>query len=229
MTLPGPARAVRALALASLLVIPALLPGLAAPAALATAQVPFEAELAPEMCGPGTIVADISADESNVFDVGVQRNRWALDSYTFWLTIYQTEPDTFCAIQWAEGEFVTLAGNSPASAPGAVRRIPAGIRGHYRSGFRTNHFTGTWAPIVPTEGYLGAFDAGCNVDPACPNQIDWSEWYFAGVANLGYDWQGNLYETDANGTWSQVIVGGVSIDTSLAVEARFDNLQVIRH
>ena len=80
-----------------------------------------------------------------------------LSSGTGRFEVWQTGPDTFCAVSTLTGRFTLFGGESPAG----TGTVPAGLRGHV-VGYNVLQFTGTFAPLLPTRGYVGEFDANCN-------------------------------------------------------------------
>jgi hypothetical protein len=156
-------------------------------------------------CGGGTLVVDVTQDVINDADSGVAGNAWAFDDYQRQIRVWQTGPDTYCAILRYDGEFVTNAGPSPNN----TGTLAAGVQGELAGGYRTTHFTGTFAPTAPTSGDLGTFDYACDTSFNCPGRVSWPSLYFSSTSGFDLEWWGWIYTTDANGTWVNAISGNL--------------------
>jgi hypothetical protein len=164
-------------------------------------------DLSPLQCGPGTLVVNVNQRIVNDADSGVAGNYWAFDTYNRHIKVWQTAPNTFCAIVSYDGGFTTVAGPSPQN----TGTVAAGIQGNFKGGYQAT-FTGTFAATKPTSGNLGTFDYACvlsssNTVATCPGYQDWTTFYFSSTSGFNENWWGWIYTTEANGTWVNAITG----------------------
>ena len=96
--------------------------------------------------------------------------------------------------------FTTFAGLSP-QGTGTVR---AGVTGTFDSTAYLRVY-GTFAPTVPTTGFLGNFDAQCQQDGTCAGDIlhIGPSYFPSGFQNVDIGAFAITYDGGACGTWSQ--------------------------
>ena len=128
--------------------------------------------LAPDLRCPGrTPLVDVSYRFANEQDLTNAGEVWALDTGVATFRLYATGPGTFCAVTLISGTFTTFAGPSP----NGTGTVPAGHTGRF-SGKNHLRFVGTFAPSLPTRGFVGSFDARCGqVD--CETPIQFGRFY----------------------------------------------------
>ena len=127
-------------------------------AALTVVPPPAGAALTPDLTCPGrTPLVDVSYRFANEQLLNSEGEVWALGSGYAQFRLYPAGAGVFCAVSTVAGPFTTYGGPSP----GGTGTVPAGLRG-YVAGTNVLRFTGTFAPILPTRGFVGFFDAGCN-------------------------------------------------------------------
>ena len=104
---------------------------------------------------------------ANDQDLNSEGEVFALGSGIARFRLWRTGPGTFCAIATSTGTFTTFAGPSPAG----TGTVPAGHTGYF-AGESVLRFVGTFAPKLPTRGFVGSFDARCDqFDCATPIQF----------------------------------------------------------
>lgn len=108
------------------------------------------------------LVVDVTQGIANVDDVGVAGNVWALDTVLERIRIWQTGTNQFCVRRDDSGSFTSFAGVSPAG----TGTISAGVTGSL-VGTDFLRIGGIFSPTVPTTGYIGSVDAGCNQQGQC--------------------------------------------------------------
>ncbi|HEX8731415.1 MAG TPA: hypothetical protein VF725_05085 [Ktedonobacterales bacterium] len=162
--------------------------------AAAAAQPPhlnYGAQLNAAQCDGGVAVVDVTYKVLNDPDSSITGQNWAMDNFNKHVQVWQTGANSFCAIVTYNGDFTTLASNSPQDTDPS---IPAGITGTSHGGYYAL-FNGTLnpSPAEPTTGNLGVVDLNSA-------SLDWSQVYF-GTDNLNLVWWGWIYRTPHNGTW----------------------------
>jgi hypothetical protein len=150
------------------MLIPRVLVAAAAVAsALAVLSSPAAAQTAAPPCSVGPVLVDVAYSFLNEQDLTSDGRVWALDSGFSTFRLYRTGPSSFCAVTAVSGTFTTFTGPSPAG----TGTVPAGHSGRF-AGRSILRFGGTFAPTLPTSGFVGTFDAGCNqFDCATPIQF----------------------------------------------------------
>jgi hypothetical protein len=108
-------------------------------------------------CGTGAPLVDVVYRVVNEQDLASNGDVWALDAAVSHFRLYQTGEDTFCAAITIAGEFTAFGGPSPAG----TGVVPAGHSGRF-AGVDTLYLTGTFAPSLPTRGFVGTFDGQCD-------------------------------------------------------------------
>jgi hypothetical protein len=128
---------------------------------------PADAQTAARACQVGPTLVDVVYRFANDQALNSEGEVFALASGTGRFRLWRTGPDTFCAISTSVGTFTTFAGPSPAG----TGTVPAGHTG-YVAGESVLRFIGTFAPTLPTRGFVGSFDARCDqFDCATPIQF----------------------------------------------------------
>jgi hypothetical protein len=125
--------------------------------ALALGARPAGAQAPAQPCEHGTPLVDVVYQVVNEQDLTSTGDVWALDSARSQFRLYRTGRATFCASVIVEGSFTAFGGPSPAG----TGTLPAGQTGRF-VGFDTVYLTGTLAPQLPTQGFVGTFDARCD-------------------------------------------------------------------
>ena len=116
-------------------------------------------------CEVGRPLVNVTYRFINDQDLTSDERVWALGSGIATFRLYRTGDDTFCATTTLVGTFTTFAGPSPAG----TGMVPAGHIGRFA--IRTSlRFEGSFAPILPTRGFVGTFDAKCD-QFACESPI----------------------------------------------------------
>ena len=85
--------------------------------------------------------------------------------------------------------------------------VDAGITGKIKGGYTTNAFVGTFAPVLPTSGNLGTFEAN---DSGHPSFLS----YFSNSPDWNQPLWGWSYSTAHNGTWVNASTGNSGDITS---------------
>jgi len=133
--------------------------------ALALGALPAGAQVPAQPCEQGTPLVDVVYQIVNEQDLTSTGTVWALDAARSQFRLYRTGRTTFCASVIVEGSFTAFGGPSPAG----TGTVPAGQTGRF-VGFDTVYLTGTFAPRLPTQGFVGTFDAQCD-QFECQNDI----------------------------------------------------------
>jgi hypothetical protein len=140
----------------------------------------------------------------NSADYGADGHVWALDAGTRFIQIWHLGGDAYCLYYHDVGTFTTFAGPSPEG----TGIVPAGVTGTF-DGTLYVRIYGTFAPTVPTTGFIGNFDAQCQQDGTCAGSIPSSRVYFStlrfvdvGAFTAAYDGGacGNWYQTNSGDT-----------------------------
>jgi hypothetical protein len=157
----------------------------------------------------GDLIINVTQKIRNDADSGFG-GYWANDNYTRSIKVWQTAPNTFCAVTTYNGQFTTYAGISPEG----TGKVGAGVTGTFNGGYTSTVFTGTLLspPLKSTHGNIGTFDYACvlsvnNTVSTCPGYVDWTTFYFSsppGFALATWGWQ---YTTCNNGSWINASTG----------------------
>jgi hypothetical protein len=139
----------------------------------------------------------------NASDYGADGHVWALDEMTNTIQIWHLGGDAYCVKVHSFGTSTTFAGLSP-EGTGTVR---AGVIASADGGWY-ERINGTFAPTVPTTGFIGTIDAQCSQDGTCAHPLP-------GVAGLYFtsvqhdDFGAFTFTADAGacGTWRQTSSG----------------------
>ena len=153
----------------------------------------------------GKMVINVAQHITNDADSGIGGNAWAFDDFNRTIQVWQTGPNTFCAVVRYHGSFTTLAGVSP----GATGTVAAGVGGTFEGGYQSTVFTGTLkaSPSLSTRGNIGNFDYMCDTSFNCPGAIDFLSVYFDSTSGFDLAWWGWIYHAGNNGTWVNAITG----------------------
>ena len=122
-----------------------------------TAGSPVAGAQTVQLSCPGTAIVNVSYRFANDQLLGLDGEVWAIGSGWGQFRVYPAGPGAFCAVSTLAGTFTTFAGPSPAG----TGTVPAGLTGQI-VGTNVLRFTGTFAPKLPTRGYVGSFDAQCD-------------------------------------------------------------------
>jgi hypothetical protein len=115
-------------------------------------------------CRVGAPLVNVTYRFVNEQDLTSNGEVWALDSGIATFRLFRTGENTFCATTSAAGTFTTFGGPSPAG----TGTVPEGHTGRF-AGQSTLRFVGSFAPVLPTRGFVGTFDAQCDqFDCAAP-------------------------------------------------------------
>jgi len=150
------------------------------------------------------LVVDSWATAENSADFGVDGHVWALDAGTRWIRIWRLGGDAYCLQIHDVGTFTTFAGLSP-EGTGTVR---GGVTGSFE-GTAYLRIYGTFAPTVPTTGFVGNFDAQCSRDGTCAGPFpSIRRLYFpSGFRYVDGGAFTATYDAGACGTWFQTNSG----------------------
>jgi hypothetical protein len=149
-------------------------------------------------CAPADApkVVDVTQDVENDLDVAGGRV-WALSSDNRRIQIWRVGVNHYCVQRDFEGTFESFAGTSP----NLTGTVSAGVTGTV-SGIDYALFTGEFAPVAPTSGYVGDFDFGCTSTGTCANRVGVGRLYFAnGFQSIHLDWQRFEYDGGSHGTF----------------------------
>lgn len=143
-------------------------------------------------------VVDVLYTLRNDADSGFGGNYWANDTILRHLRIWSLAGGTYC-VQVADiGTFVTYAGTSPSGAS----TVSAGVRGILNGGYITSDVVGTFAPTLPTHGYVGTYDLQCDSSGNCPgSSISWADYFSSVTSSNAFAQWGWIYYAGRHGTW----------------------------
>jgi hypothetical protein len=149
------------------------------------------------------LVVDSYATYENAADYGADGHVWALDAATASIRIWRLGGDAYCAKVHVVGTSTTFAGLSP-EGTGTVR---AGVIAS-DDGFFYERIYGTFAPTVPTTGFIGNFDPQCQQDGTCAESLPGPEdLYFSSVRFVDFGVFEFTADAGACGTWFQSTSG----------------------
>ncbi|MEA3218148.1 MAG: hypothetical protein QOJ19_4304 [Acidimicrobiia bacterium] len=132
---------------------------------------PASGRTATQPCEVGRAVVDVTYRFVNEQDLASNGEVWALAAAVSRFRLYRTGADTFCAAISLAGTFEAFGGPSPAG----TGEVPAGVAGRF-AGIDSLRLIGTFAPTLPTHGFVGTFDAQCDrLD--CQNPIRFARNY----------------------------------------------------
>lgn len=162
------------------------------------------AAVKPDGCPTGKpLVVNSYATFENAADYGADGHVWALDAMTASIQIWRLGGDAYCAKVHDVGTSTTFAGLSP-EGTGTVR---AGVTASADGTFY-ERINGTFAPTVPTNGFIGNFDTQCQQDGTCATQLPLVEQlYFSTVHHVDYGAFAFTADAGACGTWHQSTSG----------------------
>jgi hypothetical protein len=148
------------------------------------------------------LVVDSYFTAENSADYGADGHVWALDAGTRFIRIWRLGGDAYCVHYHDVGTFTTFAGLSPEG----TGTVSGGVTGTF-DGTLYFRVYGTFAPTVPTTGFIGNFDAQCQQDGTCAGSIPSSRVYFSPRRYLDIGAFTATYDGGACGTWSQTNSG----------------------
>jgi hypothetical protein len=144
-------------------------------------------------------VADVTEHVRNLADLGIDGHVWALTEDDIRIRIWSVGNNHFCVRRDFQGTFRSFAGVSP----NLTDTVSAGVTGT-EAGTDWAVFTGTWAPRVPTSGFVGDFDLGCTQDGTCAARRGVGYLFFADTFQAlhvrQYDY---VYDGGAHGVWHE--------------------------
>lgn len=154
----------------------------------------------------GTLVINVTLAVTNDADSGVA-SYWAYDNYQKQVQVWQTAPGSFCVISRYEGQFTTVATNSP----GGTGTVSADHAGTMTGGYQYT-FDGVLntSPAYPTTGYIGSFDYawdGTQAGAGSLTLFSWVSTYFSTTSNWEYNFWGWVYQGGSCGTWYNTSLG----------------------
>ncbi len=154
----------------------------------------------------GAPILNVTFKVINDADSGTTRPVWAFDSFNRRIQVWQQSDGTFCAIAKYQGQFVTIAGDSPGAADNAGGTVGNGVKGTVEGGY-TASFNGTFTPTLPTKGNIGSFDYACDALGNCPEAFDWISAYFTGNTSFDQPYWAWNYHAGNNGSWVNASTG----------------------
>jgi hypothetical protein len=178
------------------------LAGLGAVAAVVLATVSpagVSAAAKPDSCPTDKpLVVNSYATYENAADYGADGHIWALDTATHSIQIWQLGGNAYCMKVHDVGTFTTFAGLSPEG----TGNVSAGVTGTNDGTFYVYLF-GTFAPAIPTTGFVGNFDFQCQQDGNCRGPGVITRLYFPSLLSYHYGAFEFTADAGACGTWFQ--------------------------
>jgi len=171
-------------------------------AALATMPQTAAAADAAPCPGGGTLVVNSYGTYRNSADFGADGHVWALDTARESIQIWKTGTDTYCFKRQDIGTFTTFAGVSP-EGTGTVR---GGVTGRWYGEF-VIVIKGSFAPNLPTLGFVGDFDMQCQQDGTCLGPAFNARNYFSSFDSLQFLKREAQYAAGACGVFRQSTEG----------------------
>jgi hypothetical protein len=150
-------------------------------------------------CPEGELIVDVTLTIKNVDDTANDGHVWALDSVVAHMRIWRVSTNRYCVRNDDAGTFTSFAGGSP----GGTGTISSGVTGTIEG---TQYFRagGTFAPTVPTSGYIGEFNPDCQPDGSCANHdYRFPNLYFSKLTSFAFGWFSYAYDGGSHGTWLQ--------------------------
>ena len=142
------------------------------------------------------MVVDSWGTYRNAAEYAADGHVWALNSGTFSIRIWQIGTGAFCVNRRWSGTFTSFAGASPE----LTGTIPSGVAGTFEGSRYLHSFT-TFAPKVPTTGFIGDFDAQCQQDGTCLGVVpSVKDLYFSPVRHADFGVYSFTYDGGACGT-----------------------------
>ncbi|TAL69034.1 MAG: hypothetical protein EPN88_06870 [Bacteroidetes bacterium] len=154
----------------------------------------------------GAPILNVTFKVINDADSGTTRPVWAFDSFNRRLQVWEQTDGTFCAIAKYQGQFVTIAGDSPGAAYDIGGTVGDGVKGTVEGGYTAN-FDGTFTPTLPTKGNLGTYNYACDTLGNCPGAFDWISAYFTGNTTFNQPYWAWNYHAGNNGSWVNASTG----------------------
>jgi hypothetical protein len=139
----------------------------------------------------------------NAADYGADGHVWALDAWTAYIRIWRLGGDAYCAQIHYLGTSTTFAGLSPEG----TGTVPGGVTASV-DGNRYERINGTFAPTVPTTGFIGNFDPQCGQDGTCAGSLPGpAHLYFSPFRYAAWGAFAFTYDAGVCGTWFQSTSG----------------------
>jgi hypothetical protein len=150
------------------------------------------------------LVVDGYATYENAADYGADGHVWALDAATRSIRVWHLGGDAYCVHVHDVGTSTTFAGVSP-EGTGIVR---AGVTASF-VGDVTYRIYGTFAPTLPTRGFIGNFDAECDRAGNCApaETLLGDSRFFSPIHHIDYGTFEFTADAGACGTWHQTESG----------------------
>lgn len=182
----------------------ALVTVVAAAAVAALATVPQSAaSAAAEPCpGGGPMLVNSYATYRNSADFGADGHVWALDAARESIQIWRIGTNTYCFKRQDIGTFTTFAGVSPEG----TGTVSGGVTGPWY-GELVIAIHGTFAPTVPTSGFVGDFNLQCQQDGTCLGPVFNARNYFSSFDSLQFLTRSATFAGGTCGVWRQSIDG----------------------
>jgi hypothetical protein len=148
--------------------------------------------------GHATEVVNVLYTLQHDADSGFAGNDWANDTILRHLRIWSESDGTYCVQVADVGTFTTFAGTSPSGAG----TVSAGVRGILDGGYVTTDVVGTFAPTLPTHGYVGTYDLQCDSTGNCPGTaIGWASYFSSVTSSDSFAQWGWIYRAGRHGSW----------------------------
>ena len=168
----------------------------------------------PSACPDGSLVLNVTQKVVNAVDSGTTRPVWAFDDYIRQIRVVDTGSG-LCATVKYEGNFTSIAGDSPGAAYNLGGAIDDGVVGTFQGGYVSTLFAGDLKSGIRTKGSIGTYDYQCDSSGVCPGFVSWPGIFFDNLA--GFDiggWWGWVYHAGNNGSWQNACAscGGNSGD-----------------
>lgn len=179
----------------------------AAVAALATTPQPAAAADGAPCPGGGTLVVNAYGTYRNSADIGADGHVWALDAARESIQIWQIGTNAYCFKRQDIGTFASFAGVSP----GGTGTVREGVTGRWY-GELVIVIHGTFAPNLPTKGFVGDFDLQCQQDGTCLGAAFNARNYFSSFDSLEFLKFSGVFEAGACGVWRQLTDGSTTGD-----------------
>ena len=175
----------------------------AAFAALATVPDGAASATTGEACpGGGPLLVNAYATYRNSADFGADGHVWALDAARESIQIWQIGTNTYCLKRQDIGTFNSFAGESPEG----TGTVSGGVTGHW-NGEIVAVIHGTFAPSLPTSGYVGDFDGQCRQDGTCLGPAFNGRNYISNITSAQFLTFSATFAGGPCGVWRQSLGG----------------------
>lgn len=145
------------------------------------------------------LVVNSYATYENALDYGADGHIWARDAATHYIQIWWLGGDSYCLKLRDVGTSTTFGGLSP-EGTGTVR---AGVTASF-DGVVYARYNATFAPTVPTNGFIGNFDFQCDQEGNCADGVGFHDsFFFSSVHHSDYGSFSFTADAGACGTWHE--------------------------